>query len=229
MIRQALTPATIVAAIAGAPLVANADLIGDRGTLEGLLGLYGTLEDFEAYNIGSGSANPLFDLDDVIINQLDSSSIANGQGPGLVKDGAIYSTAAGYGMQWNGDDYFGMESKTIGGNSGGLYTAVWYTQPVTAMGLDVQVFSGYGGAHQARVYNTSNDLIGIHDFVVDSGRYFFGWADAGGIGRVEIEFLVFSWGGMIDDHLYGVAVPAPGAIAMLGVAGLFGSRRRRAS
>jgi hypothetical protein len=229
MIRQALTPATIVAAIAGAPLVANADLIGDRGTLEGLLGLYGTLEDFEAYNIGSGSANPLFDPGDVIINQLDSSSIANGQGPGLVKDGAIYSTAAGYGMQWNGDDYFGMESKTIGGNSGGLYTAVWYTQPVTAMGLDVQVFSGYGGAHQARVYNTSNDLIGIHDFVVDSGRYFFGWADAGGIGRVEIEFLVFSWGGMIDDHLYGVAVPAPGAIAMLGVAGLFGSRRRRAS
>jgi hypothetical protein len=229
MIRQALTPATIVAAIAGAPLVANADLIGDRGTLEGLLGLYGTLEDFEAYNIGSGSANPLFDPGDVIINHLDSSSIANGQGPGLVKDGAIYSTAAGYGMQWNGDDYFGMESKTIGGNSGGLYTAVWYTQPVTAMGLDVQVFSGYGGAHQARVYNTSNDLIGVHDFVVDSGRYFFGWADAGGIGRVEIEFLVFSWGGMIDDHLYGVAVPAPGAIAMLGVAGLFGSRRRRAS
>lgn len=229
MIRQALTPATIVAAIAGAPLVANADLISDRATLDGLLGLNGTFEDFEAYSIASGSANPLFDPADVIINQLDSSSIANGQGPGLVKDGAYYSTAAGFGMQWCGDDWFGMDGKTIGGNSGGDYTSIWYTQPVTAMGVDVQVFSGYGGAHQARVYDTSNNLIGVHDFVVDSGRYFFGWADDGGIGRVEIDFLLFTWGAMIDDHQYGVAVPAPGAITMLGLAGLFGSRRRRAS
>ncbi len=224
---QTLCGVVALACVAGAPLGANADLIGSRITLEGLLGDAGTFDDFEAYDIGDDAANVLFDPAGEIVNLLTSTSIANGQGPGLVKDGAVYTTTPGVAMQWCGNAWFGMDSKTIGGNSGGGYTAIEYTELVTAMGVDVQVFSGYGGAHQARVYDLSNNLVGVHDFSVTGGRYFFGWEYAAGIGRVEIDFLAYSWGAFIDDHQFGVAVPAPAALSMFGLAGLLGTRRRR--
>ena len=64
------------------------------------------IEDFEAYVVAVGGAEntgSLF-LDDTTIT-------GTGQGPGLVLGGCFYSCAAGS-LQWNGDTYFGLPTKT---------------------------------------------------------------------------------------------------------------------
>lgn len=198
----------------------SAQLIVDRPTLDAILGAGQIFENFEAYSINDGDAHS------APTASLDFTTIFNGQGPGLVQPGAVYNDPAQAGLQWNGHNYYGLQSKTLLSNSNTL--AINYTTAVVAMGLDLRGFEGFGWNGEVRVYDVNNALVSTTNVGIANGgaeNLFFGWYHAGGIGRVEIFNATHSWGALIDNHGYGV--PAPGALALLAAAGVMARRRRR--
>ena len=68
--------------------VTDAGVIPDRATLDGILGGGGLFEDFETYVVDGLADNwaPFV---------LDENTVLDGQGPGLVQDGAVYSAGMG--------------------------------------------------------------------------------------------------------------------------------------
>jgi MYXO-CTERM domain-containing protein len=194
--------------------IAHAQQIFSQGQLSAILGAGETMEDFE----GAGMLPP---GQIAISGGLDSSTIVGGSGPGLVKPGARYDSPF---LFWNDNGYFGLNTRTLGDSSGwrGLGITITYTQPVTAMGFDMQGYSGYDMSGVVNVYDTSNNLISSTN--VNGG--FFGWDNAGGIGSVTIN----NYNGgyiMIDNHGYGMATPEPAPFAALGLGALAVLRRKR--
>ncbi len=185
----------IVAALLSAS--AAGQVIGDRATLQGLLGGGGTLHDFEAYNVAIGSADVLD------VGFLDENTIANGQGPGLVSDGATYSTAQNF-LQWNGDTYFGIPTRTLLSNSGDSTLYLNFDTPVQAFGFDLYTFSGYPDTTLVEVYDPAGAVLytsaGIS--VPGTAGVFFGY-QAPAIGGVMVQSQAFGWSTIIDDHLFG--------------------------
>ncbi len=185
-------------ALAGGSCGADGQIL-TRADLLARLGGNAVIEDFEAFSIAPGMAAVLD------ISCLDDSSIALGQGPGLVQPGATYCDPAGIELQWNGDQYFSRTTKTILSNHAGAIH-ITYSPAVTAMGVDLSAYIGYPYTGTATVYDPSNGVLGTVSFTLVSGgaeRFFVGWADAGGIGRVEIFSPTYSWSPKIDDHAYG--------------------------
>jgi len=202
---------------------AFAQQIMTRGALNALL-TSSTSDDFEAFQIGVGAAT---NLD---IASLDSNSIALGQGPGLVKPGATYVDPTGVHLQWNGDQYVGLNSKTILANGGGGGTIkINYNVFTQAMGLDAKAFLGFGYTGTMDVYDNAGALVGSANFGLGTGggeTSFIGWQNNAGIGSVVISSPNFSWSPIIDDHTYGV-VPEPVSMIALGTGLLALARRRR--
>jgi hypothetical protein len=199
---------SFLALVASAALQAQAAAIPDRPTLVGLLGGGGTLETFEALPILPGGQRS----DGTLLN---STSIFDGAGPGLVQPGASYVAND---LFWNGDGYYNLISQTLGDASFGRPMTIQYSVPVTAMGFDIQGYEGFSAEGLARVYDTANNLLGVA--LIDRG--FFGWENSGGIGRVELETGSYI---LIDNHLFGV--PSPAAAGLFGLGGLALTRRRR--
>jgi hypothetical protein len=173
--------------------------IQTRADLLARLGPNATLEGFESYSIASGSA------DNLNLPCLDDTSIANGQGPGLVQPGALYCDPSGNTLQWNGDQYYQLTTQTILSNGAGTIR-ITYTQPVAAMGVDLLGYIGYPYSGTATVYDTASNVVGTVNFSITTGgseRFFVGWANAAGIGSVEIASSAFFWSPLIDDHAYG--------------------------
>ncbi len=171
--------------------------IPDRATLDSILGANQTLEDFETFVITDGGA---VNLD---VNPLDDTSIANGQGPGLVEDGATYRATTNV-LQWNGNAYFNLQSKTFLAN--GEELEITYDPIVTAMGIDARAFQGYGYSGTMRVYDAGNNLVGTINFSLSSGgaeNVFLGWEVSAGISRVTIDDLSHPWSPVVDNHGYG--------------------------
>jgi hypothetical protein len=218
--KQSAIGAFLVAALAG---TAAAGQISDRTTLDTILGVNQILEDFESFEISAANAVGL----DVFT--LDNTNTANGQGPGLVEPGANYLDPSQIGLQWNGDNYFGINSKTLmaAGNAGMM--TITYSTAVTAMGIDLRAFSGFGYSGTVTVFDTSGAVISTTNISLASGgpeSVFFGWENAAGIGSVEIHSSSYTWSPIIDNHGYG-AVPTPGTASLLLIGGLLSTRRRR--
>lgn len=208
------TVVSILLLVGVGSMTAQADLIADRATLEALLGGNGILEDFETLDVPEGGQRSDSS------GFLNSESIFDGSGPGLVQPGATYSAPS---LFWNGNNYFGLNSQTLGDSTGwrDWEITIDYTKPVTAMGVDLQGYEGFGQQGTISVYDTENVLLSVTD--VNGG--FFGWENAGGIGRVVVDTQIDNNYMMIDNHLYGV--PVPSAVAVLAVFGLTGRTRRR--
>jgi hypothetical protein len=211
---------------------ARAGAIGSRAALQALLGGPGTLEDFEAFSIASGSA--------VVtgVALLNSTTIVNGQGPGLVVPGVDFTFGTGL-LQWDGAGYFGSPSKEIlsGAPAGQPISIDWTASPVRAFGIDLRAFTGFGATATMLIFGPDHTtLIGTLPGVglPDSGvPLFVGWEDAGGIGKVSFTQLGQPWSPIIDNLEFGgtASVPEPTALTLLGIglAGMagYGWRRRK--
>ena len=221
------TPATTLVAVltwmgVGGVHLVQAGLIPDRDTLNAILGDHQILEDFESFEIADEDATNL----DVSV--LDHNTITNGQGPGLVEPGAVYRDPSAVQLQWNGYNYYELETKTILSNGGTGVIDILYTTDVLAMGLDLRAFVGYGYDGVVDVYDTSNVLISSTGFALTEGgpeNVFFGWQHEAGIGRIVVRSEDYSWSPLIDNHGYGI--PEPGTVCLLGLGGLSLLRRRR--
>lgn len=196
--------------------MADAVPIADRATLNAILGGSAVTENFESFNIGGGSA---VNLD---VATLDSTTIANGQGPGLVVGGVQFVSSIR--LQWNGQGWFGQPSKDFLSNSGDSTLIIDFITPTNAFGVDLLAFTGFPDTAGVNLY-ASDDITllasssGIS--LPGASGVFYGFSDVGGIGKAVLTGS-YSWSPIIDDLTFGsAAVPEPSTLLLLG-SGLVG-------
>jgi hypothetical protein len=194
-------------------LVQAGDMIEDRESLDALLGSAGTTQDFESLNPGSGTFKALgttLTLGDLIL-------------------------LATVNVDAVGPDYFGGPTSTTVTGFTDFQDSEFsldFTSSVTAFGLDMTSFPGYG------YFNTTVTIYGLDDTtVLDTfnglsipeapNSTFFGYGNSLGIGQILFQsdsadgFLP-----LIDDLTYGVPEPCTLMLCSMG-AGLVGWLRRR--
>ena len=200
--------------------------IADRSQLESILGGPGTLETFSTYVPPAGS----FDYLDC--STLNSTSVCNGQGPGLVATGLSITGQPA----WIDTGYLGLPSRMLGDATGSddLFA---FTTPVTAFGADLYAFAGFPSL-DAMLYIFGPDettLIGqISGISLTTAGTFVGWSDLAGIGGFAMSYGsgLSTFIPNIDNLEFGSgtsSVPEPGTSALLGIgiAALAGIRRRK--
>ncbi|NNF44397.1 MAG: PEP-CTERM sorting domain-containing protein [Phycisphaerales bacterium] len=134
----------------------------------------------------------------------------------------------------DGDDAFAVSVNTftVGNPNQSVISSVGFSTDITPAGFDAgdredPFLFGYSGPAQASVFTYAGDLADPFStleptewslvwYIAESSDWALGPGSASG-------------GGLPDTHLLPVPIPAPGALTLLGVAGLlgFGWRRRR--
>lgn len=214
----------IVSGALACAISANAQQINSRIDLTTML-TSSVTDDFETFSIDDGNA---------VVTDAPSvawDTVVNGQGPNLVNFGAIYSDTDNQTIQWNGNGYYGISSRSIIANSGVL--GISFAPGINAFGLDAKSFEGYGYAGTMSIYNNAT-LLGVVDFSVDAAAgssTFLGWFSSTGITHALLDDLDHSFSPIIDDHTYGVsnAVPEPASMLALSAGALALLRRRRSA
>jgi hypothetical protein len=202
-------------------------IVADRTALNALLGASAVNENFEAFRVADGTEQG-------VGTSLDSTSVVSGQGPGLVVPGfELVDIAAGSQLEWQGNNYFNLPTKTIG-TSTSLGLVVRFTGFVTAVGMDVLAYGGYPNHTTVTVFATDDttvlDTIGP---IFGSGNTpivpgFAGYFDADGIGQLLVTIPQGEFGPVIDNLEFG-HVPEPGTFALVGLAlaGMGLAKRRK--
>ena len=209
----AITAATLVAAGA-----AQGGIITEIDPFVG--GLTETWEGFDNYNEGN------FFLDNPTEIMGGGASISN---PFMV----VYEPGpAGFGLGTSGLAQVSDGTKGMGVNAGGQTVVITFDIPILSYGAywGAATRSGFPDPNTVGVsfYTPGGSLIDAIEFEYshsdsgDGGLDWHGWSSTTAIGRVE-----FNGDFIVTDGLQADLVPAPGAMALLGLAGLFGTRRRR--
>ena len=223
-----------VALLAVPSFTVAGSLVGSRAALNTLLGATATTETFEAYPIVDGTAT----IDSTLVTNLNSSTIFNGVGPGLINSALSIDTPGN--LQWNGANYFGQPSQDILSNNETI--TVNFLNGTGAFGIDLLAYNGYSNTATAVVKDRLGNTLGsFSNLILDGSQNpvvptFFGYTDGGGIGSVTFTSGTQSWSPIIDNLTFGPAsaVPEPSTIASAALAVFAGlgtviSRRRRAS
>ena len=197
--------------------------VPDRSTLNAILGASAVTETFEGYSISAGNAEVLG------VTTLDSTTVANGQGPGLVIGGFSISSSE---LQWNGNGYYGLSTESVSGSDP---LTIDFTSLTRAFGVDLETYSGFPNTFNATVYATDNTTVigmisGIS--VPTPSAVFFGFQDTAGIGSVTFSDASAGFSPVLDNLEFGSggAVPEPSSIVLGCTAALIGlvySLRRR--
>lgn len=195
--------------------IGYADPILTRSDLLNQLGSGAVTETFESYSISPGMAAMLDTA------TLDSSTIVNGQGPGLVSPGVSFKTAGeltNYGnvLQLNAPGYYGASSNELLSDTTGINIA--FSAPVNAFGLDLRDFSGYTSSTDIYVYDSSGNLVySTSNMGLDGNPMFWGYGYYLGISKVVLLSPESAWSPIIDNVTFGSSsVPEPTSIFLLG-------------
>ncbi|HLO99418.1 MAG TPA: PEP-CTERM sorting domain-containing protein [Fimbriimonas sp.] len=205
-------------------VVAQAQQINSRNDLNSWL-VSSVTDDFETFVVGDGDAT-VTDAPTVAWD-----TVVSGQGPNLVNFGASYSDSGGSNIQWNGNGYYALNSRTILASTDNLFIS--FAPGIQAFGLDARSFQGYGYQGTMSVYSNVT-LLGTVNFSVGGfggDSTFVGWKNAGGITHAILDATEFGFSPLIDDHTYGAtnAVPEPASMTALALGGLALLRRRRST
>ena len=98
---------------------ASADsILTSRGALNTLLGSNAVNENFEGLSVPNGTTTN-------VGVTLDSTTVVNGHGPGLVVPGfQLQDTAAGSVILWQGNNDFSLPTETIGTSTSGHWPSI---------------------------------------------------------------------------------------------------------
>ena len=198
--------------------VSAGTIISDRTQLNTILGGSGVTENFENYNVPDGDSGGLQAT-------LDSSTVVNGQGPGLVVNGVTF-VAGSSNLQWNGANYFGSPSKELVALSQPMN--IDFSVPVNAFGLDLRAFTGFGDTATVTIFGTDDstvlDTISSIGLAGTGVPVFFGYQDIAGIGKIELTQQSLFWSPIIDNLTFGqsaaASTPEPSTVLGLGLLGL---------
>jgi hypothetical protein len=198
--------------------VSAGTIISDRTQLNTILGGSGVTENFENYNVPDGDAR----LSGTAT--LDSSTVVNGQGPGLVVNGVTF-VGGSSNLQWNGANYVGSPSKEL---VAGKPMNIDFSVPVNAFGLDLRAFTGFGDTATVTIFGTDDstvlDTISPIGLAGTGVPVFFGYQDIAGIGKIELTQQSLFWSPIIDNLTFGqsaaASTPEPSTVLGLGLLGL---------
>ncbi|GCL53714.1 hypothetical protein NIES3806_10500 [Microcystis aeruginosa NIES-3806] len=198
--------------------VSAGTIISDRTQLNTILGGSGVTENFENYNVPDGNG-------DELQATLDSSTVVNDQGPGLVVNGVTF-VAGSSNLKWNGANYFGSPSKELVALSQTMN--IDFSVPVNAFGLDLRAYQGFGDTATVTIFGTDDstvlDTISSIGLAGTGVPVFFGYQDIAGIGKIELTQQSGSWSPMIDNLTFGqsaaASTPEPSTVLGLGLLGL---------
>lgn len=153
------------------------------------------VEGFEAYTVALGNAENIGSL------FLDDTTITGtGQGPGLTLGGCFYSCTAGS-LQWNGDSWFGLSTKTFLANSGDSTLYVGYSSPQSSISFGLHAFSGLPDTATVNAYDAAGSVVDTVTVSVPGPAAVPVTLTGTGILRVEI-IGTYSWSPIIDNHDY---------------------------
>ena len=198
--------------------VSAGTIISDRTQLNTILGGSGVTENFENYNVPDGNG-------DELQATLDSSTVVNGQGPGLVVNGVTF-VAGSSNLKWNGANYFGSPSKELVALSQTMN--IDFSVPVNAFGLDLRAYQGFGDTATVTIFGTDDstvlDTISSIGLAGTGVPVFFGYQDIAGIGKIELTQQSQFWSPIIDNLTFGqsaaASTPEPSTVLGLGLLGL---------
>lgn len=196
--------------------------ITNRGVLDGSLG-GGTsfIETFEGHPVAPNHAIS------GLGKQLDSPTF------GLLP-GATYKTTSASGgfantLQWNGDNWYGLHSRTMLSNYRG--EDIDYTIPVNAVGIDLSAYQGYENAGYVQFFDGASLLGTVNVNLLGPDSTFIGWSNPNGhITRMHLQATTQTWGLIHDNHQFGMmAVPEVGSYLGIafGIALMVAGNRKR--
>lgn len=204
---------------------ANAGVIADRTTLNTLLGGSAVTEDFNLLtNAAVGAQGSM------------NGVLNNSTGP--VVSGVEFSRVGT--LNFSSDlympqsGYYGFANPAL--LSGSSQLQIDFTAATAAFGLDLLEYQGFSDRVSFAIYGADDTtLLSTEQFFSinsPTSGVFFGFSDAGGIGRV-VATGINSWSPITDNLTFGQVangVPEPSILALLGLglAGLGVSRRRKA-
>lgn len=181
----------LVLAVATAVAPASAAQLPTRSALRSAIGGPGTIESFEGFSVAVGGSAMLG------TTTLDSTTVANGQGPGLVVAGVALGGAGS--LQWNGQGYLGLSTRTLLASAEPL--VIDFAAPVAAFGVDLAAFAGQPYTAAVTIFAADDvTVLATPTINVPGGtRPFLGYAELGGIGKVELRDQAHAWSPIIDD------------------------------
>ena len=177
-----------------------------RARVQHVLGGPGTVEDFEAWAFQTPGTSETLPC-----SSLDTTTVCASQGPGLVGAGITIEATPGDFLEWNDAGSLGAPSKEIAANGDALI--IDFDPPVEVVGFDLRSVGGSAANVLATLFapdDTTQIVLTGSVLRSDGTPVFFGWADAGGIGRIELTSVPFS----LDKLEFGAIAPVSGVPAI---------------
>jgi len=160
------------------------------------------VDDFETYAVAVGAAEVIG------VDTLDDTTIASGQGPGLVADGCTYTAGPGGSLQWNGSAYYGTASQNILSNTNGILTML-YDSATGDISFDLDAYVGFADTATITGYDDLGILVFTSAPITLPGGVPVPYSYSGTpVHEIRVTGSAFSWSPLVDNHAYGPGGPS---------------------
>jgi len=160
------------------------------------------VDDFETFSVTVGGALVIG------VDTLDDTTIASGQGPGLVADGCTYTAGPGGSLQWNGAAYFGTTSQNILSHTNGVLTML-YDSPTGDISFDLDAYAGFADTATVTGYDDLGILVFTSAPITLPGGVPVPYSYSGTpVHEIRVTGSAFSWSPLLDNHAYGPGGPS---------------------
>lgn len=183
--------------------------------------VFAFLETFEENN---GAPASVFTLDPLLTGGVPNGPFLTG----LDAPNLSVSTSTMGDLVLLTENFLGNPSDIVGPNAFIEDGVLTFTGDTVGVGMDLWILANNPGSMQVEVFDTLGNSLGS-SLITTPGNmtYFAVQSTVEAIGMIVTSDPTGGSAGDLFDNIDMYAIPAPGAIALLGLAGLIGTRRRR--